>query len=342
MSKRDEMLRQHGGNIAETVALRPRGSGSVLGAIEEYLTATAPATAAPATERPLGTVVKASRMLPIDAIDVAAQVRADFDEEELRGLADSLGKYGQLAPIRVRPSAEHPARWVVLVGERRLRACRLLGLTEIHAVVVQRALGEADVLAEQLVENEVRAALKPTEQARAMKRLMELEGWTAQDLARTLGIKPTNVYRALGLNRLAEDVAEQVDAGVIKPTAAYEISRLEDRAAQRELARRVAEQKLDHAATVEAVAEYSQGLPRSSSGAAPSPSQGHAPGKAKAQGKVKGKTKGKAQPPVDDRPRRMSNGVKITIEAAARHTRDDVVAALEELIQRLRQPSQAA
>ena len=167
-----------------------------------------------------------------------------------------------------------------------------------------------------------------------MKLLMELEGWTAIELAKTLGIKPTNVYRALGLNRLADDVAEQVDAGAIKPTAAYEISRLEAPEAQRAVARKVAAEKLDHAATVAAVADYSQGLPRASTPAGK--------GKGKGKGKDAGKSKAASKPPVDGRPKRMSNGVKITVEATPKHAMDDVVAALEELADRLRQGVQAA
>ena len=98
---------------------------------------------------------------------------------------------------------------------------------------------EADVLAEQVVENAVRADLQPVEAGRAYKRLMDLNGWTAQQVAETLGVEPTAVYRALSLLKLPEDVAAQVDAGEIKATAAYEISKLQIADDQRELAQKV-------------------------------------------------------------------------------------------------------
>ena len=79
---------------------------------------------------------------------------------------------------------------------------------------------------------------------------MDLNGWTAQQVAETLGIEPTAVYRALSLLKLPEDVAAQVDAGEIKATAAYEISKLQIADDQRELAQKVLSEGLDHKATV--------------------------------------------------------------------------------------------
>ena len=68
-------------------------------------------------------------------------------------------------------------------------------------------MSQADILAEQTVENMVRAPLSPVEQGRAYSRLMDLHGWTAKDLSETIGVEPTAVYRSLALLRLPDDVA---------------------------------------------------------------------------------------------------------------------------------------
>ena len=76
----------------------------------------------------------------------------------------------------------------------RLRACKLAGLQRVRVEFVEREMTESDVLAEQVVENAVRSDLQPVESGRAYKRLMDLNGWTAQQVAETLGIEPTAVY----------------------------------------------------------------------------------------------------------------------------------------------------
>ena len=154
--------------------------------------------------------------------------------------------------IGLRTSRHDPARdaWVVLVGERRLRACKLAGLERVRVEFVEREMTEADVLAEQVVENVVRADLRPVEEGRAYRRLMDANGWTAEQLAETLGVEPTAVHRRLGLLRLPEDVAARVDAGAIQQTAAYEISKLQIAADQRAVADKVLAEGLDHGQTV--------------------------------------------------------------------------------------------
>jgi chromosome partitioning protein len=182
MSKAKDLRERFGANIAQTVGMRP-----------------APPPAAPEAGPPdrYAGAVKARSFaeMPVDAILADAQPRTEFDPAELARLADSIGRFGQLAPIRVRHDAGR-GRWVVLVGERRLRACKLAGLERVRVEFVERPMTEADVLAEQVVENAVRADLLPVEQGRAYRRLMEMNGWTAQELAGSLGVEPTAVYRA--------------------------------------------------------------------------------------------------------------------------------------------------
>ena len=124
------------------------------------------------------------------------QPREEFDEEALGRLAESLRTRGQLQPIRVRWD-EGSEQYMIVVGERRWRAARMAGIALAGAVVVEGPIPPADLLAIQLVENCLREDLKPIEQARAFKALMEQNGWSARQVARELSIDHTGVARAL-------------------------------------------------------------------------------------------------------------------------------------------------
>jgi ParB family transcriptional regulator, chromosome partitioning protein len=294
MSKANSLMSKFGANIAQTVGPR-NGAPSV------------PAELPP--DKYEGAIkARTFAEMPVDAIACAPQPRTEFDEAELKRLADSIKRYGQLAPIRVRHDAER-GTWIVLVGERRLRACRLAGLERVRVEFVERAMTEADVLAEQVVENMARSPLQPVEQARAYERLMSLNGWTAQQVAESLGVESTTVYRSLGLLRLPEDVAAKVDTGEIKATAAYEISKLQIADDQRELADRVVSQGLDHKATAAEVAR-------------------------RKKAKSAGRTKGKARLPAEQR-FRGTRGVRVTVQTTGKHSYADVAADLREIADRL-------
>lgn len=238
--KAEQLAAQFGSNISRTVAMRPPLVGEM-----------SPAPAGGPVDRYAGAVKsRAFAELPLDAIERdETQPREEFDPAELHKLAESIKRFGQLAPIRVRRD-EDRQRWVVLVGERRMRACRLAGLDKVRVEFVERAMTDSDILAEQLVENVVRADLRPVEEGRAYRRLMDLNGWHIEQLAETIGVEPTTVHHRLGLLRLPEDIAEQVDQGAIRATAAYEISKLPSAEDQREVASLVLDEGLDYKETV--------------------------------------------------------------------------------------------
>ncbi|MFO0951197.1 MAG: ParB/RepB/Spo0J family partition protein [Isosphaeraceae bacterium] len=285
----DSMLQKFGANIARTVVPRPADSAS-------------PAPAAPQADRYAGAVKsRAFGELPVDALTVGEQPRTEFDQAELERLADSIKRFGQLAPVRVRFDAGQGS-WVVLVGERRLRACRLAGLERVRVEFVEREMTEADVLAEQVVENAVRADLQPVEAGRAYKRLMDLNDWTAQQLAETIGVEPTSVYRALALLKLPEDVAARVDAGEIKATAAYELSKLQTADAQRVVADKVVREGLDHKSTAAEVRRRKTSKPSSRP----------------------------ARPPAEQK-FRGPRGVRVTVQTKPKHTPADIAADLRAL-----------
>jgi len=291
VTKADALAQKFGANLAQTINLR----------------ADQPSPHAQmAPDRFAGAVKsRAFAELPVDAVERdECQPREEFDPDDLRRLADSITRFGQLAPIRVRHDPGRN-RWVVLVGERRLRACKLAGLERVRVEFVEREMSPADILAEQTVENMVRAPLSPVEQGRAYRRLMDLHGWTAKGLSETIGVEPTAVYRSLALLRLPEDVAERVDSGEIKATAAYEIAKLQIADDQRAMAAEVVSGDLDHKATVAAVARR------------------------RASSKGRPPAKGKPKLPAA-RTIRLEGGFKVTVENRRGFDPAALLAALDE------------
>src|SRR5206468_5331750 len=109
----------------------------------------------------------------------------EFEPGALERLAESLKERGQLQPIRVRWEAGMD-KWVIIAGERRWRAATLAGLATVAAVEASGPLTDDEILGDQLVENCVREDLKPIEQARAFKALMDRNDWSAIRLAKAL------------------------------------------------------------------------------------------------------------------------------------------------------------
>ena len=126
------------------------------------------------------------------------QPRTEFDPESLARLATSLRERGQLQPIRVRWD-DTASCYVVVVGERRLRAAQLAGLESLACVVVAGEPTAEDLLEDQLVENCLREDLKPIEQAKAYKSLMASRGLSTRQLAERLQIGAASVAKALAL-----------------------------------------------------------------------------------------------------------------------------------------------
>lgn len=166
------------------------------------------------------------------------QPRKEFDPGALAELAASLKSRGQLQPIRVRWD-DGSARWIIIAGERRYRAALLAGLPTLMCVEAKGPLTPEDILEDQLVENALREDLRPIEQARAFKALLEKRGCSQRQLAESLHVPHQTVVRALALLALPGDIQEQVDGGAVPASAAYELARVADDATRRELADQV-------------------------------------------------------------------------------------------------------
>ena len=124
------------------------------------------------------------RTLPLREIEPdPAQPRKTFSQESLAELAASIGEHGLLQPIAVRPQPSGGYR--IVAGERRWRACRIAGLTEVPVIVRDVTDQEAMELA--LVENLQREDLDPVEEACGIRELMDRCGLTQEQAARRLG-----------------------------------------------------------------------------------------------------------------------------------------------------------
>jgi ParB family chromosome partitioning protein len=231
MGKLDELRRGAGANVAESMSKGLVRPGATHGA-------SAPGPAGPDRWAGLERLAGAQK-IPIDRIvRDEAQPREVFDEVELAELSASIGARGVLQPIRVRWD-EGQGMYVVIAGERRLRAARMAGRADVPCVVQDGPISEAELLLDQLAENIIRLDLRPIEQARAFKRLMDANGWSARRLAEELHVDHDKVSRAVRLLGLPEDLQERVAAGDIPPSVGSELVRVEDDATRRELADQV-------------------------------------------------------------------------------------------------------
>jgi ParB family chromosome partitioning protein len=149
------------------------------------------------------------------------QPRQDFDPDALRTLADSISRSGMMQPIVVRPAIQSgssskssqsiPASYQIIAGERRWRACQLLGLQSIQAVV--RDVDDRTAAQFSLIENLQREDLNPIERAEAFQRLIEQFGLTHQEIAESVGLDRSSITNHLRLNELDDATKDLVRAG---------------------------------------------------------------------------------------------------------------------------------
>lgn len=137
------------------------------------------------------------------------QPRQIFNDEEIAGLAESIREQGLLTPILVR---KRDQEYQIIAGERRFRACKLLGFTTIKAGVFDR-LSDKKMMEWALIENIQRVQLSAIEEGKAFEQLLEHHGYTHDELAKTLGKSRSAVTNTLRLLRLPESVQEYIRSG---------------------------------------------------------------------------------------------------------------------------------
>lgn len=179
------------------------------------------------------TVSNAAELLPILEVEPNAdQPRKWFDDAAMAELTDSIAAHGVLQPILVRPLTR--GGYKIVAGERRWRAARAAGLTEIPAVVREMSDQEAAQLA--IIENLQREDLNPMEEALGYQTLMDQYGLTQEQAAGAVGKSRPAVANALRLLKLPEPVAEMVVTGKLSAGHARAILALGDAAQQLALA----------------------------------------------------------------------------------------------------------
>ena len=160
------------------------------------------------------------------------QPRKNFDEKALGELADSIAVHGVLQPLLVRPLPD--SGYQLVAGERRWRASRLAGLTEVPVIV--KELTDSEVAEIALVENLQRENLDPIEEANGYRELGERFGYTQEKIAEIVGKSRSAVANALRLLNLPPQIMELVASGRISTGHAKLILSLEDDEKKAELA----------------------------------------------------------------------------------------------------------
>ena len=137
------------------------------------------------------------------------QPRRSFDEEKLAELADSIAQHGVLQPLLVRPMPD--GTYQLVAGERRWRASRMAGLTEVPVTV--RAMTDKEAAQLALIENLQREDLNPMEEATGYRTLMETYGLTQEETAKIVNKSRPAVTNKLRLLELPEEVIALVEGG---------------------------------------------------------------------------------------------------------------------------------
>ena len=152
------------------------------------------------------------------------QPRKYFDEEALTELADSIRQHGVIQPLLVRPMEN--GTYQLVAGERRWRASRMAGLTEVPVVI--KDLSEIEAMELALIENLQRQDLNPIEEAVGFQQLMERYSMTQEQVASRVGKSRPAVANALRLLNLPEQVVAMVQSGEVSPGHARALLKLEE------------------------------------------------------------------------------------------------------------------
>lgn len=182
--------------------------------------------------------------LPLDDIlPNPAQPRRDFSEKALEELALSIRSQGILQPLLVRPlGPSAPGKYEIVAGERRWRASRLAGLSEVPVLV--RSFSAKDTLAAALIENLQREDLNPVDEALGLQTLKEEFSLSQDDLAQAIGKSRSAVANSLRLLGLPESMRPLLAEGKLSPGHARALLSVTDPKAQEYLKNVILESRI--------------------------------------------------------------------------------------------------
>jgi ParB family chromosome partitioning protein len=216
------------------------------------------------------------------------QPRREFAPEQLHELEESIRQNGLLQPIVVRAATSatpEGAEWELVAGERRWRAVRRLGWTEVPAVV--KELDDRAMLIVAIVENVQRAELSPLEEAQGYRQLIDEFNFTQAEVAESVGRERSTVANLLRLLQLPASVQRMIGEGLLSMGHARAILGLEDERAMADLARETADRGLSVRAVEERV-RARRAAPASTAGSPSAPAIGASPATAAASPRAAG------------------------------------------------------
>ncbi len=211
----------------------PRRLGRGLGGLLQ-------STVQAAIVEPTAEEVRSAGTLPLAEIHPNPyQPRRTFDDAALGELRESIREHGVLQPIVVRRS---PIGYEVVAGERRLRACKSLGFSDIPAVV--RDVDDAGMQTLALVENLQREDLNALDKAKALKAMMATQGLTHEEVAARVGKDRTTITNFVRLLDLPDEVKQWLEEGKLSSGQARAVLQAPTEAKRVQLARLAVERDL--------------------------------------------------------------------------------------------------
>ncbi|MCE5190146.1 MAG: ParB/RepB/Spo0J family partition protein [Eubacteriales bacterium] len=168
----------------------------------------------------------------------ALQPRKQFDENSLNELADSIRTHGIVQPLIVKKKNN---RYMIIAGERRFRAARLAGLSEVPVLVAD--YDEAQIHEVSLIENIQREDLNPIEEAAAIRFLMRQHDMTQEEVSARLGKSRPAIANSLRLLQLPESVIDLLKSGILSAGHGRALAGLADSAQIEALAKECVEQE---------------------------------------------------------------------------------------------------
>ena len=208
----------------------------------------------------LGKTESVNNLIQVAVKDVSTnpyQPRQEFDEMEIRELAGSIHDVGLIQPVVVRRIA---TGYQLVAGERRLRACKLLGLAEIPALLME--LNDEQVAALSLIENLQRRDLNYFEEAQAYARLIGDFGLTQEEVAHKVGRSQSAVANKLRLLKLSPNIRSLISTDAITERHARALLKLDSDDEQMTVLRMIYENDLNVRETEEAVERIRQNISR--------------------------------------------------------------------------------
>lgn len=167
------------------------------------------------------------------------QPRQYFDEAAITELADSIRQHGLIQPIVVRPMEEG---YQIVAGERRWRACRMLGMSEVSVVIKEFSDEETAQIA--LIENIQRQDLNPVEEAAAYRALMDEYGMTQEALSKAVGKSRSAIANSVRLLNLPDEIVEMLKKGKLSAGQAKAIASADSEEDMLEIAKLAADGKI--------------------------------------------------------------------------------------------------